>query len=331
MKTKLILTSYNRPELLSRTIIALAPQIKHIDAIEIIDDGSNNQTINDILKATKYHWGDKLTVLTYSDNSGYSSRINQALMRAFNLESYDYVVTMDNDVKLSPDDWYSRLIEFLHKHQEIGILAPDKPGCYVRLRRPDYDEVEWAVSNCYAINSKAYYDLNSEEETSWLDETLGNSIDPDVCYRVRMQGYRVALMPNVFVEDMGVNLSTVSKNLARDNFLSNAKWNRRFLGNFLYKCPGAFLRWEEYPQNVLFRRLVNVQQGTYDVQPTVSRLSEHQAELVTYLSCRGNNPTPDDLKKLLDKDIRLQNPQFQDIDPNLTQGKRKFDFDLDYK
>lgn len=326
MNVKLVMTSYNRPEILKKCFSALKDQL-HGRQLIIWDDGSTDKETLAILTEAEHYRDVVVNKAPY--NVGPAKALNSVINMAFTTGA-DAVITLDNDVILGPDDWITKMVEFSAAHPEIGVLAPNKPGCYLRLHRNGYSEVEWAVSLCYLITKRAYQEI-VEQDGTWYDESLGSSIDPDLCLRVRMLGYRVGICSQAWVTDLGEGKSTVSKNLGQANFKSNAKWNRRFLGRFLYKSP-LMLRWEEYPPNVLFRRLLNAQEGTLGVLHSDKPFCHHAAEVIIEVACKGNRHPPETLKKVIEADIWVNKDQkVEELDDDLLTGKRKFDLETDAK
>jgi len=323
MKTRLILCAYNRPELLEKTLIRLKEQEEQIDSIHLVDDCSTDERtvmlIDDFQKNSKK----ECIVWKKTLNHGMASCVNYAMSFAFS-EGFDFVATIDSDTIITPMDWLPRMAEFMQAHPEIGILAPDKRGSYLRLHRDGYDEVEWAVSLCYMVSKRAH------EEFVWadgffFDYGLPTSFDPDVCYRARMLGYRIGLMPGVSVTDLGEGKSTIPQKLGSGLTGFNAKWNKRLFGRFLYKSPVLFLRWEQYPLNQLFRDLLNAQEGLLAIEPDQRGLQKHAAQRVSKLHCTGTHPTPQQLQNYLKADIWVNKDQtLEEIDKALVEGRRPF-------
>jgi glycosyltransferase involved in cell wall biosynthesis len=330
------MATYERRELLGRVLNSLSRQRPKVDLLRIVDDCSTDPEIPVMLRYFARKWNESVgpcEVEFKGQNGGASALYNAALDNLFRARKFDHVVMMDSDIVASPDDWPLRLASFLSSHPEIGCVAPDKKGCYLRLHRNGYDEVEWVVSIAYAASRKAYLEVTDSanfREGEWCDPALGTVWDCDICYRLRMLGYRVAVLPSVEVTDLGEGKSTVAGNLARANFEFNRKWNRKLLGRFVYKSRGLFLRWEDYPLNALFRRLLNAQQGSLKVEPADQKLSDHSSELVTSLHCSGNVPKPEDLRKFLDMDVSvLRDVEFGDVPNDLAAGKRQFSPEAD--
>lgn len=347
MKTTLIMACYNRSEILKQVLNALWVQKPKADHILFIDDASTDPEVQISLKMFTDRWNEdrsKCRFIRKEVNEGTAKAHNEALSIAFNEYQSDLVIALDSDTIIHDNNWYNNITDFSDKHREVGLISPDKPGCYIRLRRDGYDEVEFTIFSCYAVRREVWeavtqhsgycVRVNTDEPVrtveSWYDESLQTSWDCDTCYRIRRLGYRVAVLPGTTVEDLGSNDSTLARNFSCSNFLFNQKWNRILLGRSIYKSRGACLRWEDFPLNVLFRRLVNAQQGTWKVQPATGQLSLHSSDNVSFLACRGNMPTGEELRAFIKADVFIATEQaFEDIDPDLANGKRGFDLARD--
>lgn len=325
----LVVSTYNRPDLLTNFLTRLSQQDLSGFMTRIVDDCSTDPRVQEALVRASRSWPGPIHITYGQENQGISQRINSVLINEFYNNNAEIAVVLDPDVEIDPTDWPQRLVKFLQEHKEVGLVVPDKPGSYLRLHRKDYDEVEWAVSLCYAVRQNVFR-LAILQDSYWFDPELYSSQDPDLCYRLRLLGYRIVVMKDCQVKDLGVGQSTVSDKLARSNWHFNQKWNSRLLGRFPYKCPGGFLRWEDWPLNLLFRRLVNAQQRGIEVVATPEKLCDHEAERVSFLACKGNHPSNDTLKKFIDADIWVNEaPDFDKVDPELAEGKRQFDLEKD--
>lgn len=330
MKIGLLLTTFNRPDLLKMVLDSLTTQLpKNLTKIVIIDDCSTDLGTRSLLTAFAEKYRGLAEVFRHETNHGNADSLNEGLGHLFLTEKVDYAVVLDSDATATPDDWIDKLVSFLESHPEAGIAFPNRPGSYIRLHRDGYDEVEFGITICYAIPKKAYFAVAGDGR--WFDTSLTTAWDCDTCYRLRRAGYRVAVVNEVVATDLGVGKSTLpSEKFAKGNFEFNKKWNELLLGPFIYKSP-MMLRWEDYPLNMQFRRLVNAQQGAIYVSPTRGdTLSGHGAVRISYLSCSGNFPTQENLQKWLAKDVWIhRNPVWEEIQSDLAAGKRMFDLDND--
>ncbi len=303
----------------------LERQREHIGLIRIVDDHSTDPRVFELIDAFQAKLGkDQCIVWKGTRNYGWARRLNEAIASAFK-DGCDQVFTLDSDALPSPVDWLPKLSRFMSEHPEVGMAGPDKPGCYLRLHRDGYDEIEFLITICCGI-SRAAYEVVTANGEKWYDESLGTSWDADTCYRLRMQGFRIALVPDTRVEDLGgYAASTMSKKkFGRGNYYFNRKWNERFIGRFLYKCP-MMLRFEDYPLNMQFRRLVNAQQRSLRVVKNGPAFCGHASDVVTQLVCTGNHPTPEQLSQYLEEDIWISQQQtLKDVDDELLEGKRCF-------
>lgn len=329
MKVGLLLTTYNRPEILEKVLSNLAKQLPgNISKVMIIDDCSDDPKTKSMLMEFYKKFLPLVEIFFHTTNHGNAESLNEGLGHLFFAEKVDYAIVLDSDATAEPVDWTSKLVNFLEAHPEAGVAFPNRPGSYIRLHRNGYDEIEFGITICYAIPKKAYFAVASDGK--WFDTSLTTAWDCDTCYRLRRVGYRVAVVNETTVTDLGVGNSTLpSEKFAKGNFEFNKKWNELLLGPFIYKSP-MMLRWEDYPLNMQFRRLVNQQQGTIERAPSKTNLSGHACERISYLSCNGNFPSQENLQKWLNIDVWIDhNPIWEDIDKDLASGKRLFNHDTD--
>lgn len=344
MTTSLVITVYNRSEVLKAFLEALLYQLTYqnlvVDNIIIVNDASTEVTVSPLLESfviKSQLRGKILRLVNHLENKGTSFSINEGLDIAFTQFKSDYTIIMDSDIRVDAFaahtvekglNWTYSMVQCIANHPEIGLLAPDRPGSYLRLHRlGGYDEVEWAVSQAYCVSRRAYLETVASDGY-WYDPSLCSSQDPDLCYRLRMLGYRIALRTGVSVVDIGGGVIQTSDRITRSNWLFNKKWNERFVGKFVYKSPNC-LKWEDWPLNLQFRRLINAQQDTLTVQPTHGKLCNHTSERVEYLSCIDTHPKSMDLVRFIENDVWVQeNQDFEDVRTDLAiYGV--FDMDVD--
>jgi len=330
MKSKLVLFTYNRPELLECVLHNLLLQKRYIPEIQVIDDHSSDERVAHVLKKYRDLWGVGFSSIRHEVNAGLAVRTNQVLHDSFKTGGYDSLIMLDSDIVMESADWFPKMIDFLSNHPEAGIVIPDRPGCYLRLKRPTYQEVEWAITFCYGVTKKVYKDFIANDfvgpKGSWFDENMVTSWDCDTCYRLRMLGYRIALLPSIPLSSLGEDSSTISDKLGRGVTAFNKKWNERLLGRYVYKSP-LMLRWEQFPLNVKFRQMLCAQDNQLSIVGGNHRLCGHEAEIVSQMHCKNNYPRPEMLRKVLDLDIFLS--RTPTIDPELAEGRRLFDIDKD--
>lgn len=113
MKIASVIVTYNRLELLRRTISALRKQSRKLDSIIVVDNGCTDGT---------HEWLDGETDLytIHQDNVGGSGGFWRGIKEAY-YQGFDYIWCMDDDVYPEPD-----CLELLlsKDSQEVGILCP---------------------------------------------------------------------------------------------------------------------------------------------------------------------------------------------------------------
>lgn len=113
MKIASVIVTYNRLELLKRTISALRKQSRKLDSIIVVDNGCTDGT---------HEWLDGETDLSviHQDNVGGSGGFWRGIKEAHS-QGFDYIWCMDDDVYPEPDC----LEQLLKKDdKEVGMLCP---------------------------------------------------------------------------------------------------------------------------------------------------------------------------------------------------------------
>lgn len=113
MKIASVIVTYNRLELLKRTISAQRKQSRKLDSIIVVDNGCTDGT---------HEWLDGETDLytIHQDNVGGSGGFWRGIKEAYN-QGFDYIWCMDDDVYPEPD-----CLELLLSKDspDVGILCP---------------------------------------------------------------------------------------------------------------------------------------------------------------------------------------------------------------
>lgn len=262
MKVTLVMTIYNRADLLEKTLENLI--VKYpcgADQIFIFSDGATEE----VLAVAKKYSSNFLNVqLVECIHLGIPGINNAAMSHARGNDGTiksDIVIRTDSDFYVESAGWAKKLGQFLVDHPEVGIAAPDWTGHYMRIHRPDYDEIEYAMGAVLACRGEVYDLVAASLGSGFFDVQIGHQWDPDVCYRVRMLGYRVGIIPLGNCVNLGEGTGdsappvlTKDSSPTKGGFQFLKKWNKYFTGLFCYKSP-MMLRWDEFPLNYLWRRM----------------------------------------------------------------------------
>ncbi|MBN1826833.1 MAG: glycosyltransferase [Candidatus Eisenbacteria bacterium] len=175
----------------------------------IVDNGSQEPVKYDAEQ-------NNIRCIRNEENRGFAAAVNQGIRNTYG----DYLVILNNDC-IVPPGWLGRMIAHLEEDREIGILAPltnfaateqqipvpykNEEGLYRFAedlhrrnagRRKDHKKV---VGMCMVIPRRVI------DEVGLFDERfgIGNFEDDDICLRVRLAGYRVAVAEDVFIHHEG--------------------------------------------------------------------------------------------------------------------------------
>jgi glycosyltransferase involved in cell wall biosynthesis len=223
----IIVPTYNRAELIRKSVESLSQQTYPNIEIIIVDDGSSDHT-KDIIKELQI--SDNRIQYFYQDNKGIAAARNFGIQKSCG----DFIAFLDSDDCSYPDR-IEKQIELLFKHPEIGIVGggvtvvnkqnevlevsclPEYPleiNWYVPLRSPFFQstvilrrEVLEGIKQPYDSNFKV-----SQDYDLWarlLSKTKGMNIqEPLVYYLFHNQG-----IGKVFPEEQWINHLDISTKL----------------------------------------------------------------------------------------------------------------------
>jgi len=184
-------------------------------------------------------------VLRNTDNLGHTKAVNQGLTVA----NGEYVLLLDSDTELAPDA-ISHMLEFLERHQEVGLIAPrtynsdgsiqlsarrfPRPlnGLFGRqsvltrwfpnnpitrrylqtdeLASNEPYEVEQASGACMLFRRSLFTSIGP-----WDEGYFAYWVDSDWCFRLRTHGWKVFCVPQASVIHHEQNHRGKKKSLRR--------------------------------------------------------------------------------------------------------------------
>jgi len=338
MTTAIVTFAYDRPDLLERMLTCVTKEYPSgVDYLFVFGDGPTNpDVIPMVQKCLQLPMADATGIGVEIDKNyfvegaclikhahvGIANGTNTIMDIAAETDGVDVIIRMDGDVQILKAGWANTMAEFMCKHPEIGILAPDLPGRYMRIHRDGYDEVEYVLGAVMAIRTEVYNQL-VDYDGEFFDTSLHHQWDPDVCLRTRMLGYRIGVLPVGEFVDLGVGTgdssNSVSTSLGGFEFL--CKWNRKFLGNhYRYKSP-YMLRPDEFPLNYLWRREW-LAQFPYNERPRVDTIQDHKFEMIEVPITPSKWLLPQTRDGLRIQARYNGIDRFEKVDPELLTGKR---------
>lgn len=122
IKVLITIVTYNNEKEIEKTLVPLLEESTELElCISIVDNNSNDGTIEVINRIMKKYDPWKIKFIANAHNSGWSRGINLAI-RNRDFEP-DYVLLLNPDAEIEVDG-LKAMISFLEEHQEIGVLSP---------------------------------------------------------------------------------------------------------------------------------------------------------------------------------------------------------------
>lgn len=189
--------------------------------VVVADNASTDDSVDFLVKNYS-----SLKLIVLDKNTGYAGGYNRALAQL----PANYFVLLNSDVELS-ENWLPPLVEFMDAHPEVGAIQPvirsyhepDKfeyagasggfidylgyPFCRGRIfesierDQNQYNqniECHWASGACLFIRSEVFVNAGQLD-----DDFFAHMEEIDLCWRVRMLGYKVYTITNSHVYHVG--------------------------------------------------------------------------------------------------------------------------------
>lgn len=201
----------------------------------IVVDNSVNPENADILSKLEKHKG--VRVLINTENVGYVRGNNGGAKYA----QGEYLLIVNPDIIWREKDTLQKLVDYMEKHKEIGILAPKQvndsdgsvamtvrafPKLFLQIARRTWIRKLPLIRKWVAFDEMQHLDYNKTQEVDWLqssfwvirkelwDELGGLNpdyflfmSDPDLCFKVWQKGFKVIYYPETIVYADGIRLS----------------------------------------------------------------------------------------------------------------------------
>lgn len=219
-----ILLNWNGAKLLREFLPQVAATTDEaISNLIVADNGSVDNSVDYIQE----NFAGRVGVLQFPENYGFAEGYNRAVKA---VEGYEYVVLLNTDAATT-SGWDHALLDYMDSHPQCGACQPkllsykqkdmfeyagacggflDRNGYpYCRGRifgtcesdRGQYDtpmEVHWATGACLFVRRDVYL------KTGGLDrDFFAHMEEIDLCWRIRLAGYRLAAVPGAIVYHLG--------------------------------------------------------------------------------------------------------------------------------
>lgn len=251
-----VVVTYNRLQLLKRTIECLRKQTIKLDNIIVVNNGSNDGTLE---------WLDTqndLQVIT-QDNVGGSGGFYKGIMTAYS-DAYDYVWCMDDDV-FPQNMCLETLLTF--DEDNVGIICPRRlingipfysevislnlSNPFKKLHKQTVSEKDAKLSHIDIVGMVFEGPLikrNLIDKIGFPNKDLFIFYDDtDYSYRAILAGYRVLYIPNALLDKYNFK-----SNKTRVDQVQGNKWKLWYhLRNTTYFC-------KSYGRNICYRLLGSI-------------------------------------------------------------------------
>jgi len=219
----IIVVTYNSENTIRDLLYSLKESISAEDEIIIVDNNSNDKTLQ-ILKEFKMKYGvEKLKIIFSSKNLGYSAAANKGV----ELSDNEYIVFINPDVIL-PKNWRSKVLRFLEL-EEVGAVGAVSNFVLEQQHLSRFSSLSFLFTQDDCKNFvdlidrhlELLYGDSSEEkkllvgfflatkrkvfsEIGGFDEDLFLGMDDlDFSLRIRERGYKLLLPKGLFVYHKG--------------------------------------------------------------------------------------------------------------------------------
>jgi len=230
------------------------------EAVVVVDNGSTDGTLGAV--AERFPWAD---LIQNGANLGFAGGNNAGLRWALD-RGYRYAMLLNNDTEVPPGA-LEALIAHMDNHPECGAAQPllvrhgdrscidssgvelfSLPGARDRqIGRPVSEAPKATEAVFGACAAAALYRAEALEKAGLLDEDFFVLLeDVDLCFKIRLAGYDIALVPEATVfHKRGISsqgtLSGEKKYLLHRNIraLALRYWPRKYLLQYApFLCKG---------------------------------------------------------------------------------------------
>ncbi len=258
MNTAVIILNWNGCDMMRKflpSVISNTPEAE----IVVADNGSTD----DSLKLLSEEFP-TVKVLAFSENYGFAEGYNRAIEAVQN----EYVVLLNSDVEVT-ENWLAPMLGYMSAHPEVAACQPkllsyidrqkfeyagaaggylDKygyPFCRGRIfgtlesdtgQYDDIADIHWATGACLLVRRDVYIDCGG------LDSRFfAHNEEIDLCWRMRLYGYRVVCLPDSVVYHLGGG--TLPQGNPRKTFLNFRNNLLMLYKNLPESSLGNVMRW----------------------------------------------------------------------------------------
>lgn len=236
---KIVILNWNGEENLSRFLPSVVKNTPPEVEIVVADNGSTDGSREFV--GNEYP---SVRLVTLDANYGFAEGYNRALREV----EADYYILLNSDVQ-TPEGWCEPLVALLERHPQVAAAAPKilsytdysmfeyagaaggfidalgYPFCRGRILKTiesdmgQYDdarEIFWASGACFACRADVFRDLGGFDNAFFAHQE-----EIDLCWRMQLAGYRIAVEPQSRVYHLGAGTLPPSAKKLYYNYRNN--------------------------------------------------------------------------------------------------------------
>lgn len=188
MKTAVVIPVFNREDLIRRSIESVLGQTREPDYVLIIDDGSNDST----LEVIHQYESSCVLIFRHQINLGVSVSRNRGILQALNL-GVDWVFFLDSDDEWKPEKLRNQLAYVDTAPQYKVVFSREqwfRRGSHVKSPEYPADKFfEYSVRQCIFAASTAMIHRDIFNECGLFDESLPVCEDYDLWLRIMARAH----------------------------------------------------------------------------------------------------------------------------------------------
>ncbi len=213
MKASIIIPNYNGINYIEACLDSLLLMGYQDYELIVIDNASTDGS--EVLVSQR---NEPMHLICNDTNLGFAAAVNQGIECA----KGDYVILLNNDVEVEPD-WLERLVWAIEQDERIFAVSSKMLRWHERDIIDDagdgYNILGWGFKHGDGMNRSSYakarevfsacagaaiYRKSLLDEIGYFDEAFFAYLeDIDLCFRARMQGYKVIFEPSAVVYHIG--------------------------------------------------------------------------------------------------------------------------------